>query len=119
MQTTTKTAPPRAINAATRGAAGSGMSTFVDKPAGDGPALDEPEALFREAVKLINKRYQAGTLERIEAERPDMAANMAQAFDQLETAFREAGPVAGEPFRRALRTWYNSTMKAIDSIQRR
>lgn len=101
------------------GAAGSGMLPRGNKPAGDGPALDEPETLFREAVRLINKRYQAGTLARIQAERPDMAADMGQAFDQLETAFREAGPVAGEPFRRALRTWYNSTMKAIDSIQRR
>jgi len=125
METETMTAPARTgawtnppANDAKPAAAGSGLSTIVDKP----PAPADCEALFRAAVDAINKRFVPGTgfFERLQDERPDLADELARAFDLVNQTWRESearGFAASTAFKLALRTWYNLTVKAIDYIR--
>jgi len=121
MEMETETLTPRArtgawtnppANDAKPAAAGSGLSTIVDKP----PAPADCEALFRAAVDAINKRFVPGTgfFERLQDERPDLAEAEKRAFDRLNQTWRESGPAASPAFKLALRTWYDSVITAID-----
>ena len=124
MEMETETLPPRArtgawtnppANDAKPAAAGSGLSAIVDKP----PAPADCEALFRAAVDAINKRFVPGTgfFERLQDERPDLADELARAFDLVNQTWRESearGFAASTAFKLALRTWYDSVITAID-----
>jgi len=92
------------------------------KPAAVDAAPADPETLFAAAVTAINGRYQLGTLEHLQDDRPDLADELARAFDRVNDTWREsekAGPLASPAFKLALRTWYNLTIMAIDYIQGR
>jgi len=83
------------------------------------PIPDElnPEGLFKTAAAAINERYNPGTLEYIQAHRPELAARIAKACDRVNAQWA-AGPAAGAGFKHALRTWYNLNLEAIDIFKR-
>ncbi len=84
------------------------------------PIPDElnPEGLFKIATAAINERYRPGTLEYIEAHRPELAGRIARAFDRVNDQWA-AGPAAGPGFKRALRTWYDLNLEAINIFKGR
>jgi len=80
--------------------------------------IETPEEVFRAAVQAINKRFQPGTLEYIRDHFPEMAEEISRAFDRLNNTWGRWTPGANlEPFKRALRTWYNLHIKAIELFQ--
>lgn len=80
--------------------------------------IKTPEAVFSAAVRAINKRYRPGTLEHVRDRLPGLAEEMAQAFDRVNMTWERWIPGADlEPFKRALRSWYNLNIKAIELFQ--
>jgi len=76
-----------------------------------------PEGLFEIAAAAINERYKPGTLEYIQAHRPEFAGQLSRAFDRVNDQWA-AGPAAGPGFKRALRAWYELSLEAIDIFKR-
>lgn len=76
-----------------------------------------PQALFDRAVAAIAKRYEVGTLARLDIERPDLADEIARVMDRVEVAWRESEQIATPAFRLALRTWYDLNILAIDYLR--
>lgn len=76
-----------------------------------------PQALFDRAVAAIARRYEVGTLARLDIERPDLAAEIERAMNRVEITWRESEPIATPAFRLALRTWYDLNILAIDYLR--
>jgi len=76
-----------------------------------------PEGLFKITAAAISERYEPGALEYIQAHRPELAGQIARAFDRVNDQWA-AGPPAGAGFKHALRTWYNLNLEAINVFKR-
>lgn len=79
---------------------------------------ETPEALFSAAVRSINKRFQLGTLEYIENHAHELAEEIRLALDRLDLIWSRWIPGADlQPFKRALRTYYNLIIRAVDIFE--
>lgn len=80
--------------------------------------IETPETVFAAAVRSINKRYQLGTLEHIENHVPELAEEIRLALDRLDLIWSRWIPGADlQPFKRALRTYYNLIIRAVDIFE--
>ena len=90
---------------------------FKMYPTGDKPA-ETPESVFSAAVRSINKRFQLGTLEYIENHAHELAEDIRRALDRLDLIWSRWIPGADlQPFKRALRTYYNLIIRAVDIFE--
>lgn len=80
--------------------------------------IETPETVFAAAVRSINKRYQLGTLEYIENHAHELAEEIRLALDRLDLIWSRWIPGADlQPFKRALRTYYNLIIRAVDIFE--
>lgn len=80
--------------------------------------IETPETVFSAAVRSINKRFQLGTLEYIENHAHELAEEIRLALDRLDLIWSRWIPGADlQPFKRALRTYYNLIIRAVDIFE--
>lgn len=80
--------------------------------------IETPETVFSAAVRSINKRFRLGTLEYIEDHAHELAEDIRRALDRLDLIWSRWIPGADlQPFKRALRTYYNLIIRAVDIFE--